>query len=74
MQQAAAPRSDLPKRLASGAVMAALALATAWFGGPVFDTYGRLVGVATTPHDFGAGLNVVLPVSWASQMRQRAKR
>ena len=43
-------------------------------GGPVFDTYGRLVGVATTPHNFGAGLNVVLPVSWASQMRQRAKR
>jgi len=45
MQQAAAPRSDLPKRLASGAVMAALALATAWFGGPVFDAFWALAAI-----------------------------
>ena len=42
-------------------------------GGPVFDRFGRLVGIATTPHDFGAGLNIVLPASWIAQMRSRPK-
>ena len=42
-------------------------------GGPVFDTYGRLVGIATTPHGYGAGLNVALPISWTAQMRTRVK-
>jgi hypothetical protein len=40
-------------------------------GGAVFDAYGRLVGVATTPHGFGAGLNIVLPASAFATMRQR---
>lgn len=42
-------------------------------GGPVFDTYGRLVGIATTPHGYGAGLSIALPVAWATQMRSRVK-
>ena len=42
-------------------------------GGPVFDTYGRLVGIATTPHAYGAGLNIALPSSWSAQMRSRVK-
>ena len=42
-------------------------------GGPVFDTFGRLVGIATTPHGFGAGVSIALPVSWSAQMRSRVK-
>jgi S1-C subfamily serine protease len=42
-------------------------------GGPVFDTFGRLVGVATTPHGYGGGLNIALPISWSAQMRTRVK-
>jgi S1-C subfamily serine protease len=42
-------------------------------GGPVFDTYGRLVGIATTPHGFGAGVSVALPAAWSAQMRSRVK-
>ena len=41
-------------------------------GGGVFNQYGQLVGIATTPHAFGAGLNIALPVSWIAQMRSRA--
>jgi S1-C subfamily serine protease len=40
-------------------------------GGPVFDRFGKLVGIATTPHRFGAGLNIALPASWLAQMRSR---
>jgi S1-C subfamily serine protease len=42
-------------------------------GGPVFDTYGRLVGIATTPHAFGANLSIALPAAWSAQMRTRVK-
>jgi S1-C subfamily serine protease len=41
-------------------------------GGGVFNQYGQLVGIATTPHNFGAGLNIAIPVSWIAQMRSRA--
>jgi hypothetical protein len=40
-------------------------------GAAVFDVYGRLVGVATSPHNYGAGLNVAMPASWLAQMRTR---
>ena len=40
-------------------------------GGAVFDTYGRLVAIATTPHNYGAGLNIALPASWIAEMRTR---
>ena len=40
-------------------------------GGAVFDAYGRLVGIATTPHGYGAGLHIALPASWIAQMRTR---
>ena len=42
-------------------------------GGGVFDTQGRLVAIATTPHKYGANLNVALPVSWLSQIRSRGR-
>ena len=40
-------------------------------GGGIFNELGQLVGVATTPHSYGAGLNIALPVSWIAQMRSR---
>lgn len=42
-------------------------------GGAVFDTYGRLVGIATTEHGFGTGLSIVLPAAWFAEMRSRTK-
>jgi S1-C subfamily serine protease len=42
-------------------------------GGPVLDVYGRLVGIATTPHTFGAGLSVALPAAWLADMRSRTR-
>jgi len=40
-------------------------------GAGIFNEYGKLVGIATAPHAFGAGLNIALPVSWIAQMRSR---
>lgn len=40
-------------------------------GAGVFDAYGNLVGIATTPHALGPG-PVALPASWIAQMRSRA--
>jgi S1-C subfamily serine protease len=42
-------------------------------GGAVLDTYGRLAGIATTPHAFGTGLEIVLPGSWLRDMRSRTR-
>ena len=40
-------------------------------GGAVFDAFGRVVGIATTPHNYGAGVEAALPASWLNQMRSR---
>jgi len=40
-------------------------------GGAVLDAFGHLVGIATAPHKYGAGLNVAMPASWLAQMRTR---
>ena len=40
-------------------------------GGGVFNALGQLVGIITTPHDYGPGLHVALPVAWIAQMRSR---
>ena len=42
-------------------------------GGAVFDAFGRVVGITTTPHNFGPGLEVALPASWIAQIRSRGK-
>lgn len=42
-------------------------------GGAVFDTYGRLIGLATTPNAYGPGFNAVLPATWFTRMRTRGK-
>ena len=41
-------------------------------GGGVFNELGQLVGITTTPHEYGAG-NIAVPVSWIAQMRSRTK-
>jgi serine protease Do len=41
-------------------------------GGGIYNDQGQLVGIATTPHKFGANLNIALPVSWLAQMRSRS--
>ena len=38
-------------------------------GGPVFDAYGKLVGIATTNHGHGAGASLAIPASWIARMR-----
>jgi S1-C subfamily serine protease len=42
-------------------------------GGAVLDAYGRLVGIATTPHAFGIGLEIALPAAWLHDMRSRTR-
>ena len=42
-------------------------------GGAVFDTYGRVVGIATTPHAHGATLTIAIPASWIEAMRTRER-
>jgi serine protease Do len=41
-------------------------------GAGIFDRYGKLVGIGTTPHAYGAGLQVALPAAWLGRMRSRA--
>jgi hypothetical protein len=42
-------------------------------GAGVFDQYGKLVGIATVPHDQGAGLHIAIPSTAIAQMRSRTK-
>ena len=42
-------------------------------GAPVFDSFGRLAGIAITPHKFGAGVNAAISGSALAQMRSRAR-
>jgi hypothetical protein len=42
-------------------------------GGPVLDDFGRVVGIATTPHRYGAGINAAISSAWISQMRSRER-
>ena len=59
---------------ASGTVLElSVPIASSGSGGAVFDVYGRVVGIATTPHSFGAGLNVAIPASAIAQMRTRER-
>ena len=42
-------------------------------GGPVLDTFGRVVGIATAPHKFGPGVNAAIASSSIPEMRSRAR-
>jgi S1-C subfamily serine protease len=41
-------------------------------GGAVLDAYGRLVGIATTPHRYGSG-PAAISAGWISQIRSRSR-
>jgi len=40
-------------------------------GGPLFDAYGRLVGIMTFQHRSGQNLNFAVPADWIGQVRSR---
>lgn len=42
-------------------------------GGPVLDAFGRVVGIASTPHRYGSDVNAAISSAWISQMRSRAR-
>ena len=42
-------------------------------GGAVLNHFGQLVGIATTPHKYGPGLNAAIAASSIAQMRSRAR-
>jgi S1-C subfamily serine protease len=42
-------------------------------GGPVLDNFGRVVGIATTPHRYGSGISAAISSAWISQMRSRER-
>jgi serine protease Do len=48
-------------------------VAPAASGGAVFDVFGRVVGIATMPHAYGANLNIAIPASAVAQMRSRER-
>jgi S1-C subfamily serine protease len=62
-------------RIASGVKVLELSvpIAATASGGAVFDVYGRLVGIATTPHRYGANVNAAISSAWISQMRTRGR-
>ncbi len=41
-------------------------------GGPLFDAYGRLVGIMTFQHRSGQNLNFAVPADWIANVRSRA--
>ena len=60
------------RKVAAGEVLElSMPIPASGSGGGIFDPYGRLVGVATTPHAHGPG-SVALPASWIARMRSRA--
>ena len=42
-------------------------------GAPVLNEFGKVVGIASTPHRYGAGVNAAISSAWLTQMRSRAK-
>jgi hypothetical protein len=42
-------------------------------GAGVFDQYGKLIGIATTPHDQGPNVHLAIPAAAIAQMRSRTK-
>jgi len=41
-------------------------------GGPLFDAFGRLVGIMTFQHRSGQNLNFAVPADWIANMRSRS--
>jgi len=58
---------------AGGVIELSFPVAKTASGAPVFDAFGRVVGITTAPHAFGPGIEVALPAAWIAQMRSRGK-
>jgi S1-C subfamily serine protease len=43
-------------------------------GGPVFDSFGKVIGIATTSQAHGASVSLAVPASWTTRMRSRERR
>jgi S1-C subfamily serine protease len=43
-------------------------------GGPVFDSFGKVIGIATTSQAHGASVSLAVPASWPPRMRSREPR
>ena len=41
-------------------------------GGALLDAEGRLIGITSTPHAYGAGRHIALPAAWIEAARTRA--
>jgi hypothetical protein len=54
---------------AGKALEVSMPIAASASGGAIFDTYGKLVAIATA----GSGGNVAIPASWIAQMRTRPR-
>ncbi len=68
-------RQVRPVPVASGKVYEiSVPIAPTANGGAVFDTYGRLVGIAVTPHDYGANLQIAVPARWIGELRARNRK
>jgi len=59
----------LPPTAQGNVIELSVAVPPSASGGPVVDTAGRLVGIMTAPHSFGAGRNVALPAAWLNNPR-----
>ena len=42
-------------------------------GAPMLDAYGKVVGIIASPHPFGAGKSVALPVAWVATLRSKER-
>ncbi len=67
-------RQVRPVPVATGKVFeVSMPIAPAGSGGAVFDTYGRLIAIAVTPHEYGANLNIAVPARWIGELRARTR-
>ena len=55
------------------AVEFSIPVTPAMSGGPLLDAYGRVVGMIASPHPFGTGKSVALPVAWVAALRSKER-
>jgi S1-C subfamily serine protease len=58
---------------AGNVIEISIPIAPAASGGAVFDTHGKLVGIASTPQTYAAGAHIALPAAWINEARSRGK-
>ncbi len=55
------------------AVEFSIPVSPAMSGGPLLDAYGKVVGMIASPHPFGAGKSVALPVAWVAALKGKER-